>query len=120
MESETFSPLWVFISSFAVSSCAGLAALLRSGVKLSWLGIASALLNSGLLGLGIALLWYTRFRENIYFLIGVCLLAGLGGMTTVDFVLSVLRKGGFNLRLSRDGGPELPGPDGPGKEEKGK
>lgn len=92
----------VFASSFIVAALAGLAALLRSGSKISLLGIISSLLNSGLLGLGISLIWYTRFRDNLCFLVGICLMAGLGGMTTVDFVLKALRNGGFSIKLSND------------------
>ncbi len=106
---EQISPLGVFCSAFAVSSLAGLAALLRSANPLTTVTIVSSILNSGLMGLGISLLWYTKFQENIYFLIGICVLAGLGGMTTVDFVLSAIRKGGFSVKLGNDGkSVELP------------
>jgi hypothetical protein len=83
--------LGVFMSAFAVSAFAGLAALLRSGSKLGWIPVCNALLNSGFLGLGISLLWYTQFKDDLYFLVGVCVLAGLGGMTTVDLVLQWFR-----------------------------
>jgi hypothetical protein len=98
MDSQ-INPIGVFISSFGVAAFAGLAALLRTGTKLSVVTVLSQLLNSGLLGLGISLLWYTKFQDNIYFLVGVCLLAGLGGMTTVEFVLQAIRKGGFSINL---------------------
>jgi len=105
---NTISPLGVFLASFGVSALAGLAALLRSGKPLTILGLLSAILNSGLLGLGICLLWFTKFQDNIYFLVGVCVMAGLGGMTTIDFALTALRKGGFSIKLGEDGRVELP------------
>lgn len=89
--------LSVFISAFGVASFAGLAALLRSGESLTAVRVLSSLLNSGLLGLGIALLWYHQFQDNIYFLVGVCLVAGLSGMATVDFILQALRQFGFSM-----------------------
>ncbi len=61
--------------------------------------VTSSLLNSGMLGLGIGLLWYTKFSDNLYFLVGICLMAGLGGMTTVEFFLAFIRKGGFNITI---------------------
>jgi len=106
---DAISPTGVFLSAFAVSALAGLAALLRSTNKLTVLAVISAILNSGLMGLGISLLWYTKFQDNIYFLIGICVLAGLGGMTTVDFVLTAIRKGGFSIKVGNDGkSVELP------------
>jgi hypothetical protein len=101
-------PVWVFISAFGISAFAGLAALLRSGTPLTRTNICSSLLNSGILGLGISLLWYAKYQED---LIGVCVLAGLGGMTTVDFFLRVLRKGGLSIRMGKNGEVEIPDPD---------
>ncbi len=85
------NPLWVFVSSFLVSAFAGVAALLRSGVSLTRLRVLSAVLNSGLVGLAISLMWYAHMKDNVYFLVGVSAVAGLGGMTTVDFVAAALR-----------------------------
>lgn len=92
---EKMNPLWVFISAFGVSSFAGLASLLRAGKQVNALAVFSAILNSGMLGLGIALVWYTKFQDNIYFLIGVCVLAGLGGVTVIDFVIEWAKGGGL-------------------------
>ncbi len=89
---EALSPIGVFVASFGVSAFAGLAALLRSGVPLNWKVASTSLLNSGCLGLGIALVWYNAYQDNIYFLVGVCLLSGLGGMTTIEFVLDAVRR----------------------------
>jgi len=94
---DKLNPIHVFISAFGVSSFAGLAALLRAGKEVGWVSILSAMLNSGLLGLAITLSWYVKFQDNIYFLIGVCILAGLGGATMVDFVVQALKSGGLSI-----------------------
>lgn len=99
----------LFACAFLVSGFAGLAALLRSGAKLTSCNVCSSFLNSGILGLGISLLWYSKYQEDVYFLVGICVLAGLGGMTTVDYVMSVLRKGGFpTVQVGKNGLPEKP------------
>jgi hypothetical protein len=82
----------VFLAAFAVSALAGMANLLRGNVPVTLKAVASYSLNSGMLGLGVALLWYSQFRENIHFLVGLCVLAGLGGMATVDFATGGVRK----------------------------
>ena len=55
---------------------------------------------------GVALTWYEYFngRDHIYFMIGVSLLAGLGGSTTVDFLLQVFRRSitGIQVNLDQD------------------
>lgn len=86
------SAFYVFASAFAVSALAGLAALLRSDKELSRKNVAAHVLNSGIMGLGLSLLWYVKFQENLYFLIGLCVVAGLGGMTTVDLVVEAGHK----------------------------
>lgn len=93
------APAGVFISAFLMSAFAGLACLLRSGVKIRWLNTTSSLLNSGFLGLGISLLWYTKFQDNVYFLLGVCVMAGLGGMAMVELALALFRKNGFTIKF---------------------
>jgi hypothetical protein len=94
---DKLNPLYVFLSAFGVSSFAGLAALLRAGKKVDAIAILSAVLNSGMLGLAIALVWYHKFQDNIYFLIGVCVLAGLGGATLVDFFVAAFKAGGISV-----------------------
>lgn len=94
---ERVNPIAVFFSAFGVASFAGLAALLRAGKQVNAVSVISALLNSGFLGLAIALLWYTKFQDNIYFLIGICVLAGLGGATLVDFAVEAIKNGGLSI-----------------------
>lgn len=99
---DRLSPIQVFLSAFTISSVAGLAAYLRSGRPLSWRQTISAMLNSGLLGLAIAFLWYTYFngKDNVWFLLGVSLLAGLGGISLLDFALQIAKKGGLDIHIT--------------------
>jgi hypothetical protein len=96
METQV-SPLGVFISAFGVAAFAGLAALLRSRTNPDCKNVFSTLLNSGLLGLGISLIWYTKFQDNVYFLVGICLVSGLSGMSTFDYILQAMRQAGFQI-----------------------
>jgi len=104
---QEFDPYKLFWSAFGIASFAGLAALLRSGKRVTITAVMSAMLNTGLMGLAIALLWYTKFADekNLYFLIGVCLLAGLGGTTLMDFVFHLCKKGGFSIVIKQDDDP---------------
>lgn len=112
------NPIYVFLSAFGVSSFAGLAALLRAGKPVNGVTIFSAMLNSGLMGLALGLLWYNKFQDNIYFLIGVCVLAGLGGATMIDFILQAFKAGGLSINVNRPGigGDQEPGAGGRGAE----
>ena len=117
---DRLSPVEIFLSSFAICSVAGLASHLRSNRDLTTRQTVSAMLNSGLLGLSIAFLWYTYIdgQENIWFLMGVSLLAGLGGVSLLDFLLMVVRRGGIDIQVrTRD--PDSPeGPEKPATMDK--
>lgn len=104
MPDDTFHALSVFLSAFGAASFAGLATLLRFAKKLSKLSVVSAMLNAGFLGLAIALLWYQNYRkaENVYGLIGVCVLAGMGGSTLTDLLISVLTGAGIHVTIVHD------------------
>jgi hypothetical protein len=84
--------LYIFASAFAVSALAGLASLLRSDKPVTWKSATSHASNCGILGLGISLLWYSEFKDNAQFLVGLCVLAGLGGMATVELFVELGRK----------------------------
>lgn len=97
-------PLWVFLSAFGVSSFAGLATYLRFSRKMSRLGLFSAMLNAGCLGLAISLLWYQHYRksENIYGLIGICVFAGMSGSAVTDVVWSILSGAGIKVKITHE------------------
>lgn len=107
-------PLRIFASAFAVSSFAGLAALLRSGKSITCLAVVSAMLNTGMVGLAIALIWYTHFKgseENIYFMIGLCVLSGLGGTTAIDFIVTLCKRNGVTIIVSANHDSDPPNPE---------
>jgi hypothetical protein len=101
---EAVHPIWVFLSAFGVAAFAGLATYLRFSRKMSVLGLVSALLNAGCLGLAISLLWYQHYRnsENVYGLIGICVLAGMGGSTVTDLAWSILSGAGLKVTITHE------------------
>ncbi len=104
MADEHLHALSVFASAFGAASCAGLATLLRFARKISKLTVISAMLNAGFLGLAIALIWYQNYRqaENVYGLIGVCVLAGMGGSTLTDLAISLLSGAGIKVIIHHE------------------
>ena len=104
MVDEYFHSLAVFASAFGVSAFAGLATLLRFARKFSHVSVISAMLNAGFLGLAIALMWYQNYRkaENVYGLLGICVLAGMGGSTLTDLLISLLAGAGIRVTIMHD------------------
>jgi len=102
MNDENLYALSVFVSSFGAAGFAGLATLLRFAKKVSKLSAASAMLNSGCLGLAIALIWYRNYLEakNVYGLIGICVVAGMGGSTITDLLISLLTGAGIHITIT--------------------
>jgi hypothetical protein len=88
---ERFNAVAIFVSACFISSFAGLASLLRTGEQVTKKSVGSSMLNSGIVGAIIYLLWYTSYKDNPHFLVGVCALAGLGGNQIIDFALSLLK-----------------------------
>lgn len=84
----------VFVFAFSLSAFAGIASLIRTGEKrkITRIAVFSSFLNSGLLGLCISLLWYTQYRENTEALVGMCIIAGLGGNKSIEYVVKVFRE----------------------------
>lgn len=109
MSDEQLHALLILASAFGAASFAGLATLLRFARRISRLSIISAMLNSGFLGLAIALIWYQNYRDakNVYGLIGICVLAGMGGSTLTDLLISLLAGAGIRVTIiherDRDG-----------------
>jgi hypothetical protein len=104
MTDDFFHAISVFASAFGAASFAGLATLLRFAKKISKLTIISSMLNAGFMGLAIALLWYQNYRqaENVYGLIGICVLAGMGGSTLTDLVITLLAGAGVHVTIVHD------------------
>lgn len=97
----TYDPPTIFAGTFAISSCAGLTQLLRSGRKLTWRSCAAAGLQSGFAGLLTNLLLWQRFGDTddgVWLLMGVGLLAGFGGMNLIDFAVE-LAKGNTRIGI---------------------
>lgn len=109
MGDENLHSLSVLLSAFGAAAFAGLATLLRFAKKLSKLAVVSAMLNAGFLGLAIALIWYQNYRkaENVYGLIGICVLAGMGGSTLTDLAISLLSGAGIKVTIVHERDREL-------------
>jgi hypothetical protein len=108
---DKLDPLHVLSSAFAISSIGGLAALLRSKQPLSLRTTVAAILYSGIVGLLIALLWFNYFKssdENLYFLLGISGLAGIGGTTVIDLAVQILRNGGVNIVIKPNDDEDKP------------
>lgn len=95
-------PWLIGLISFFGASFAGLANQLRSGKVLSTRAVAAAMLNSGFIGAIIALMGYQVFTDNLPYLIGLSLLAGIGGATMLDFILTFFKKKvGLVIKIER-------------------
>ncbi|MEW5709816.1 MAG: hypothetical protein AB1830_13075 [Pseudomonadota bacterium] len=77
---------------FLGASFAGLANQLRLHNTVTWRSIVAALLNSGFVGLIVAMLGYKTFQDNLPYLYGISLLAGIGGASLLDFMIEGLRR----------------------------
>jgi len=75
------------------ASLAGLAGELRSNRPLTRRSIGAALLNSAVWSLIVFLLGYGALKDDLTYLIGVSLLAGIGGATASDFMVQLIKKG---------------------------
>lgn len=93
----------LFVAAFLLAAFAGMASLLRSPDAITFRSAASSFLNSGLAGLAVAMIFFYNFHENMYALIGLCLVIGLGGVTMVDFLIHLFKKGGFSIKLGPGG-----------------
>jgi hypothetical protein len=104
MFDDVIVSLSVFAAAFGVSAFAGLATLLRFSKKLSKLAVVSSMLNAGFLGLAISLIWYENYQKaaNIHGLIGVCVLAGMGGSTLTDVLISLLSGAGIKIIINHE------------------
>lgn len=83
------SPWVLFGGVFLVCSVGGIASLIKGKQKITWRMIFSAALNSGLFGLGIALMIYDRLPMNL--VLGVSVISGIGGASLTDAVFQAVR-----------------------------
>lgn len=99
MTPDNLLMLRVLACTFVIAACSGFAAMLRSGKEYSLKEAISVTLNSGLLGLVVGLLWYNSFasRNNLSLLVGLAALAGLSGMTLIEFISNWSRGHGVNI-----------------------
>jgi hypothetical protein len=92
-------PCYLFFLAFVISALAGLGNLLRSDKRLTTRLMISAVLNSGALGLVVSMLLYSWFKDNTWFLLGLCLLAGLSGASILNFIVMIIRRGGADIEI---------------------
>lgn len=104
LEGQRLTPLQVFASALAISSFAGLAALLRSNQPITLRAVFSSVCYSGAMGTIIAMLWMKKYglEGDPYFLLGVAGLAGIGGVNLVDLAIIAARRSGIKLVFSRE------------------
>lgn len=92
-------------SSFAIASLGGLAGLLRSKKPLGVRSVVAALLYSGVTGL-ISFLLLSNYcndeRVGPFVLLGISGMAGIGGVTLVDFLIQWWKNGlNININVSK-------------------
>jgi hypothetical protein len=86
---EMTSPWLLFGGIFFVASIGGIAALLRGKQKITQRAFWSACLNSGLLGVGIALLLFDRLP--LHSVVAISILSGVGGASILDATIQAMR-----------------------------
>lgn len=71
---------------FVFAGTAGVAWLLRSNRMITRRSFCSAFLNSGVGGAIVCSMWLKTYQDNVWFLLGVCGLIGVGGIETIEFM----------------------------------
>lgn len=87
------SPLVTFATAGLLSALAGIARQLSTTRRRKVCDVLVAGLYAGTFGLGVALLWYEKFRDTPNTLVGGCVLAALFGTFSANEVLNLLRMG---------------------------
>lgn len=82
-----------------VSALSGVAALMRTEPAWTYGKLWMVVMNSGLLGLGLSLVWWESFSTNPNVLVGICILIGLGGQPMLEVILSLLQKGALRIAM---------------------
>jgi hypothetical protein len=81
------------------SGLAGVTAHLKNNPEIKWQAVFTAFMNSCLLGLAMSLVWFRSFQDNIYSLIGLCVLIGLMGSAGQEFFMSMVLKSGLTINF---------------------
>ena len=102
MDQDDLSPVEVFISCFTLAAFCGFFTHLRGPKALTIREVVAVTFYSGLVGLVIGLVWFSYFPGNLYFLIGVSGLAGLGGTTMTAAIVKRIQKAVFHLPDDKD------------------
>ena len=98
--SSALEPMRILGTVFVLGGLAGLAALLRSPERLTRRAICSACLNSSLLSLGAASLWWWSNPDaNFMILMGVSIMVGIGGNTSIGIITAIFQKK-FNIVIA--------------------
>jgi hypothetical protein len=86
------SPIWIFVAAAFLSTLGGLAYLLRTTEgAITSRKVFTYGLNTGLAGLALCMVWYSKFQDQIYVLIGLCMFVGLMGPAGVEWLLSIVK-----------------------------
>lgn len=91
MNEASHNPIFMWLLAVMGANFAGLASLLKSGENISARAFAAASLNSSVAGSIIFFLGYSRFTDDMSFLVGVSILGGVGGATTLSFGLELAK-----------------------------
>jgi hypothetical protein len=79
---DKINPMTIFATSGVLAAAAGIAELLNSERPFNTRNALGSLLNSGLLGIGVAMGWYHWFLSKglVFALMATCLFVGFGGL----------------------------------------
>lgn len=77
---------------YCVCSLAGLAHLLHDGERLPPTKVAGAIMMSGFAGVVVFLILFERLEGSPHLLAGISVLAGIGGASTLDFLLELAKR----------------------------
>ena len=83
----------MFAVAFLLAAAGGFAWFLRGQKSMEVRAVVSALLNSGLLGLATAMIWFgwSTTGNDVWLILGTVTLSSLGGLSMVRFALGLLK-----------------------------
>ena len=101
MEKVELTNISVFVLSTVLSILAGFGYIVRNNEELKLRMFINSAINNGLCGLAISMIWIYKFREQIYILVGFCIIIGLMGQAGVDFILNKFKTGGLSINFGK-------------------